>query len=536
MSSLGRRVSIAVIGGTFLFVAVSALLVWSIHRPLAWRRLDAEMEQHARSMVPFLWRQLRRQADHQEPIVLTMRQHDAGLLVAVLRHDDLAVVAHHGGELEPAWQELMDPGGRMVMLGERTWRIWRQPINLAAFAVIEQMRTTDASVPTTARSWPPQEGDGGPVRRPVRRPPDGERSDQVLGEGAEEDQGGSWSRRRSGRRFVPPDVDYLAPPHDHILILLADAGSLIEEERRAGLALVSMVAVAVGLAVLGAWLLTRAVLRPVVRMGQDIADLEGLDQDLSTEGLARELRVVPQRLNALLGRIRSGREQERRFHAAAAHELRTPLAGLRAQLEVALMRERSPEAYRATLGGCLEVCDRMRNTVDRMLQLARLGAGADHGLPQSVDWRALWLESIAAQAQAMTDRDWQMTVDWPAQLPAVQGHPDLLRQVCDNLVGNAVDHGSRGGICRLGAMLQDGMLCVSLENPCHEAPRRPLAELTRAFVGGGIEADQVHAGLGLTLVEALVTLHAGHLDLHWQDGSFVVRCRLPISQGEQKRD
>ena len=78
------------------------------------------------------------------------------------------------------------------------------------------------------------------------------------------------------------------------------------------------------------------------------------------------------RLNNLLARLQAAFEREKSFTADAAHELRTPLAGLRSTLEVSLSRQRSTNAYRQAMEKCLAIGQRMQSVVASLLTLARL--------------------------------------------------------------------------------------------------------------------------------------------------------------------
>jgi signal transduction histidine kinase len=494
MASLTRRLTVTVIGGTAGFVGLAAALIWAGYRPLVWHRIENDLRADAAEIAPSLLRQLRHGAPERELVELQWRRGDPGLMFAVIRLEDDALLGSRHLDDLPPWQAIADPAttGERVVLDERPWRVWRQPINLRAFA------------------------EGFPAMPEAEDPP---RQDEPP----RRDDRGRW---REAWRDPALRDRLFEPPYDHLLVMLRDVGPLADEERRVRSGLIALVAAAVALAGLGAWLLARGVLRPVRRMAESIGELGGSGHRLLPERVPAELRIVPDRINRLLDRIDASRERERQFHAAAAHELRTPLAGLRAQLEVALLRQRSAEEYRSTLTTCLEVSGQLQSLVSGLLQLARIDAGSVAAAREAIDWRALFERALRRHGIAVARVVW----DWPAEAPPVAGDPQLLECVCDNLIGN-LEHGEAEGEVRLQAQLIDAQLRVSCENPCHEAPTEPIDSLLDPFVRSSRERSAGHAGLGLSLVKALIELQGGSVNLAWAEGRFVVRCAVPLFTG-----
>ncbi len=267
-------------------------------------------------------------------------------------------------------------------------------------------------------------------------------------------------------------------------------------------------------------------LRPVERMRRraDGLSLEGDPQPLPLPAARDEIRRLGETLNAMLGRMRGSYARERRFVADASHELRTPIAVIKAELESALRRAPADPGLREPLVAAVEECDRLAQLAEDLLVLARSGDGALSVRPRRIDAAGL-LEHVRTRfAARAAERGREISVDAPAGL-AVDGDELRLSQALGNLVDNALRHGA--GTITLSAR-QDGAaveLAVADQGPGlgHELADRAFERFARgdeARARGG-------AGLGLAIVRAIAEAHGGSAEL--AAGS-AVRLRLP-SQG-----
>ncbi|GAB4477147.1 MAG: ATP-binding protein [Burkholderiaceae bacterium] len=253
----------------------------------------------------------------------------------------------------------------------------------------------------------------------------------------------------------------------------------------------------------GAWLIVRKVTAPVVDFSHAIdARTPGDATPVRTDALPDELAPVGLAVNRLLARVEAALLHERTLTADAAHELRTPLAALRAQAQVALRSridaERS-EALRELIGGV----DRAARGVDAVLTLARLDA-------QRVDSTALPAVRLSALAglvaaefeAAARARGVALQVDVPPL--EVRGDADALAILLRNLLDNALRHAA--SVVRVQARAGDTAvrLAVRDDGPGMTAEQRDRAfdRFYRGAEGGG-------AGLGLALVKRIAELHGG---------------------------
>jgi len=273
--------------------------------------------------------------------------------------------------------------------------------------------------------------------------------------------------------------------------------------RMAVRALVPVVAVLPLLALL-VWYVVGRSLRPLDRLGDEIARRGADDLRPVSEGpLPTELRPLARRLDALLLRMRDSLDSERRFTSHAAHELRTPVAALRAQAEVASVA-RDPAVREAALAHCVEACDRMSRLVSQLLMLARTDE-----LDALAETRPCRLDQIAqAVLAAIAPEALQAGVAISLEAAGgseVRGDAALLETLVRNLVDNAVRHG-RSDVRVCVRKDDDGRTVVEVVDDGPGVPDEALTQLGRRFyrVAGSTGTG---SGLGLSIVARIAQLH-----------------------------
>lgn len=257
-------------------------------------------------------------------------------------------------------------------------------------------------------------------------------------------------------------------------------------------------------------------LRPLERIAGEISALDDahLTRRLDTTQMPLELVPVVDRLNELLDRVHASFERERTFGADIAHELRTPLAGLRTSLEVELSRPRDAESYRETMRGALAMLLQMQTLMETLLKLARLDAGIVPAQWADTDLAALTRAALATlepQARAR-GLEVQATLDRAAPL---HSDPALLATAVRNVLENAVSHARSTGPVEITVTpLHDrAQLCVRNRSEAMMAADVP--RLFERFVrrDDARGAAGGHYGLGLALVQRIMTALNGQVQV-----------------------
>ena len=265
------------------------------------------------------------------------------------------------------------------------------------------------------------------------------------------------------------------------------------------------------LLVVPAWLAMRVALRPWRQLNGEIAARGPNDlAPISFEPRQQELRPVVQTVNALLGRVRESVQRERSFIADAAHELRTPLAALRVNVDA--LKDRLTDARSSEqLAAMVQSCDRAARLVGQLLQLMRTDAVDSAAAPQAVALDRLVEECLATLSALARPRGIELQLDAAGPVE-VWGDPESLASMIDNLVENAIKFSPPHGTVIVGIEAQDGhaVLSVADQGP-GIAPDLRLRVFDRFYRGPG--QTQTGSGLGLAIVKAAVERHHGTVSL-----------------------
>jgi len=299
---------------------------------------------------------------------------------------------------------------------------------------------------------------------------------------------------------------------------------------RAALVAVGLAAMAVSAGLL--WLFVRRGLRPVEGLANRIARLG--EQDLSARveapDVPRELQPVVGRLNDLLGRLETAFERERRFSADVAHELRTPLAGLRSTMDVTLTKPRDAAQYAESLRGCLRITTQMQAMIEHLLALGRLDAGRIDLYPEPVPLnqviRDAW-QPLAGPAEARN-----LHVAWRLGEDArIVTDPALLGLVIRNVLENAVLHTDEGGTVTVETRAGANAIEIHATNSGSRLSQEQADHaFERFWRGDAARTDAgVHCGLGLPLVKrAAEALGGAVLVRSTAGGEFRITVSLPL--------
>lgn len=255
---------------------------------------------------------------------------------------------------------------------------------------------------------------------------------------------------------------------------------------------------------LAAWWAVRRGLAPLLRLSRLIErrDPQAL-QPVALANTPQEMAPLLKALNSLFDRIAALLESERRFTADAAHELRTPIAAIRAQAQVALGSRQDGERRHALLS-TLEGCDRATHLVEQLLTLSRLEAVAP-GAAAQVDLSEVAQRVVAEVAHTALDKRQTIALDAPAPC-LVRGDATLLGVLVRNLVDNAIRYSPESATVQV-AVAGTGdevLLGVDDSGPGLSAPQREqLGERFFRVLGTG----QSGSGLGWSIVRRIAAVH-----------------------------
>lgn len=283
----------------------------------------------------------------------------------------------------------------------------------------------------------------------------------------------------------------------------------------------------------GAWLLAGAALRPVERMRRQAAAIGDRDPSarLAVPSTRDEVAALGATMNGLLDRLHQALQRERGFIADAGHELRTPLAILRAELELAARPGRDRDALVEAVGQARQETDRLVRVAEDLLLLAR----TDHAPPTLSREPVRLDELLRAAADHAPAGGAAVEVDCPAGL-GLAADPIRLRQVVDNLLDNALRYAPMGSVVTvMAAGVSDGGGDRIEIEVCDRGPGFPPEFLPHAFerfqrADTARSRDDGGSGLGLSIVRALTEAHGGRVSAENRPGGGArVRLTLPTS-------
>ncbi|MGI4865304.1 MAG: HAMP domain-containing sensor histidine kinase [Janthinobacterium lividum] len=286
----------------------------------------------------------------------------------------------------------------------------------------------------------------------------------------------------------------------------------------------SLILAAALAAALGWW-----VLRPLRRISQQARRIGAAPsaERLPEPATGDEVQELAQALNRMLDRLQAGAELQDNFLAAAAHELRTPLAILQTGLAVTRQSPKLPASLRAPLDAQAQELQRLGRLVEDFLLVSRLRSDA---LPLTRRPVALDGLVLAAADQLLprfqeAGRQLHLAVDEAVADYTVAADADKLTTVVLNLLDNALRHAPPGAAVQaeVGQEASTGLYYVEISNPIHtslgDLPRLTTARYQADVLSGG-------AGLGLWLSNRIAELHGAPLALREADGKLFVRLRL----------
>lgn len=258
------------------------------------------------------------------------------------------------------------------------------------------------------------------------------------------------------------------------------------------------------------WILKRS-FAPLRRSATAVAQRS--PDDLGPVGLddaPEEVTPLLEALDRLLGRVREALQRERRFTADAAHELRSPLAAIRANAQI-MRGARNPQELAEITANLLASVDRGSRLIDQLLLLARIDSGNYAQIQRAqVNFDEVVKSECAAQQACAAQKNILITLDTePAPL---HGEPALLAVLVRNLLDNAIRYSPAGSQVQVRCIRRGGQVELVVSD---NGPGIPSTERERIFERfyRAVGNESTGSGLGLSIVRSIAELHGGSVEI-----------------------
>lgn len=275
-----------------------------------------------------------------------------------------------------------------------------------------------------------------------------------------------------------------------------------------------LVTIPLGWLVVG-WGLQRVLVRLTTLAGEIAARGVETKRPIPVTEVPVEVSPLVEAMNALIGRLQRSLEQQRQFLSDAAHELRTPLAALRLQIDT-LQLEPGEAALQSVLPELGRGADRASALVDQLLRLARYDAGAYEPDVEHVDLVPLVLTCIADHVQIADGKQVDLGLV-SADRARIAGTAEDLRILFGNLIENAVRYTQPGGVVDVAVRAREGIVTVEVADTGCGIREEALPRVFDRFFRAA-PADIEGTGLGLAICKAIAARHDLTIELRNREG------------------
>ncbi len=283
---------------------------------------------------------------------------------------------------------------------------------------------------------------------------------------------------------------------------------------------------------MGAYWISKQALRPLQRLSSMIRQVqaETLNQRLGFEGPADEVKELANAFDKMLERLERAFEQQVEFVANAAHELRTPLATLRANLEVI---RQDPDAtlsdYREMSAALDRALSRLEKIVEDLLLMAK---GEKEISREPISLEVLLTEVVQELVPLAQDQKVLLTLQTTGEVTVLADGP-LLARAISNLIENGIRYNRSGGSVAVSARLESNRIAIQVKDTGIGIPPNELPHVFERFYRGDRSRSrhQGSSGLGLSITAHIVQLHEGHIQVESTPGigsTFTIW--LPVSR------
>jgi two-component system heavy metal sensor histidine kinase CusS len=275
-------------------------------------------------------------------------------------------------------------------------------------------------------------------------------------------------------------------------------GALLVVALAAGVAVSAIIAVTV----------TRRGLRPLTDMAGAVQRISPthLDQRVESARWPKELQPLAAAFDRMLERLQDSFVRLSQFSADLAHELRTPVANILGESQVALTRSRSPDEYLQVLESNAAECERLSGIIDNLLFLARADAAEERVQRAAFPARDVIDKVISFYEPIAEEQSVAIAAGGAAN---VYADPELFRRALSNVVGNALRFTPSGGKIDINIAARNGVCEIAVRDTGCGIPARHIGHVFDRFYRVDSSRSSHGTGLGLSLVRSIVDLHGG---------------------------
>jgi heavy metal sensor kinase len=262
------------------------------------------------------------------------------------------------------------------------------------------------------------------------------------------------------------------------------------------------------------WLFAKRFLKPVQKIidtAQNIT-LQDLSARVPQEHYAIEMKSLIEAFNSMIARLEQSFKHIEEFSSHVAHELKTPLTIIRGETELALRRNSSePEDYKEVLKVINDETRKMLKIIEDLLYLARLDFQSHVFEFTRFDFTGLLKEVYEQGKVWAAAKQLQIQAHLPEEPIMIKADPLYVRRLFLNLLDNAVKFTPSGGHIELSAKPENGQVVTTVSDSGVGIPEPVLPKIYDKLFRG--DASQEGYGLGLSIVQAVVKIHKGHIDV-----------------------
>ncbi|OBZ96040.1 histidine kinase [Pararhizobium polonicum] len=278
--------------------------------------------------------------------------------------------------------------------------------------------------------------------------------------------------------------------------------------------------VALGIMGIGALIIWFAIGRNALKRIDRMSDAStrimagDLSQRLPMSGSGDEFDRLSESLNAMLGRIEKLNEGLRQVSDNIAHDLKTPLTRLRNKAEAALAHKATNSGYRASLEEIIGESDQLIRTFNALLMISRVEAGAAAAEMSDVNLSQSAADCVELYEPVADEQALKLEADVPADIH-ISGNRELIGQALGNLIDNAIKYsdGGENPLIKVSLVRRDGAVVLAVADHGPGVPANRREDVVERFVRLDESRSKPGTGLGLSLVEAVMEMHQGSLEL-----------------------